>query len=275
MLYGVVIAAAWVLLKRRLDLKLLAAGGLMLGLATALLYLPVLVISGADKLVGNRFVVPLSLGELGPELVRTLNRTFAFWNRDVPWPLAALLVVGFAISLYFEVRARQVPLGLLAALLCLFLVVLQRVAPFERVWLFLLPLYFAVAAGGLTRFVDGRLLAAAFGLVIGYFTLTSGAILASDETGAFPDAEAVTRTLSPRLAPDDAVVTQLPASLPELQYYFPRYGLPTNVLVRTPDEGQNLWVISPPGAEPHQDGRADIQEVQRFSGASLWELKRS
>ena len=173
-----------------------------------------------------------------------------------------------------ELRAKQVPLGLLAPAVCLVLVLLQRVAPFERVWLFLLPLYFAVAAAGLARFVDGRLLAAVFGVAIGYFTLTSGAILRSDETGAFPDAEAVTQTLAPRIAPDDAVATQLPASLPELQYYFPRFGLATNVLVRPPEDAQNLWLLAPPGASPDVAGWKSVVEVQRYPSATLYELKR-
>src|SRR5205085_11539557 len=114
--------------------------------------------SGADKLVGNRFVLPLTWTELGPELARSLMRTWSFWNRDIPWPLAALLLLGFVLTVVFELRSRSFPPGLLAPVVCLVLVVLQRVAPFERVWLFLLPLYFAVAAAGLARFVDGRIL---------------------------------------------------------------------------------------------------------------------
>lgn len=303
MLYGVAIAAIWALLQRRFALKYLLASGFVLGLVVALLYVPVLVISGADKLVGNRFVVPLGIGELGPELLGSLARTWAFWNRDVPWPLAALLVIGFGITVAFEARARQIPLGLLAPLVCLVLVLLQRVAPFERVWLFLLPLYYVIASAGLTcvsspgahpgsparqtrhvrfvpmvylvRFFDGRVLAALFGVVLGFLTLSSGSILASNETGAFPDAEAVARTLAPRLAPDDAVVTQLPASLPELQYYFPRYGLSTAPLVRPPEEGQNLWVLAPPDSQPREPGFPVAQQVDRFDGAMLWVLKRS
>ena len=72
-----------------------------------------------------------------------------FWNRDVPLPLAALLVIGFAIASVRPTRVqRRMPLGLLAPLVCLVSSLAQRVAPFERVWLFLLPLYFAIAAAG-------------------------------------------------------------------------------------------------------------------------------
>jgi hypothetical protein len=234
----------------------------------------VLVISGADKLVGNRFVVPLGLSELGPELVRTFAQTWAFWNRDVPLILSALLLIGFAVATVAEARQHRVPLGVLAVAVCLVLVVAQRLAPFERVWLFLLPLYLIVASGGLARFMDGRVVAVGFGLVLAFFTLSSGSILSSTETGAFPDAEGVTRTLAPRLAPDDAVMTQVPASLPELQYYFPRHGLPINVLVRPAAEAQNLWVVAPQGDQPVVTGWSGGVEVERYAGATLWELKR-
>jgi hypothetical protein len=99
--------------------------------------------------------------------------------------------------------------------------------------------------------------------------------LRSTETGVFPDAEVVARTLGPRLAPDDAVLTTLPASLPELQYYFPRYGLPVAVLVREPNDAQNLWLVAAPGAPlPKFDGFADPEEVARFAVSVLTELRR-
>jgi hypothetical protein len=275
MLYGVAVVAAWLLIDRRIAPRHLLAGGLVLGLVTALLYVPVILISGPDKLAANRFVVPLASAELLSELSHSFVTTWAFWNRDVPWLLTALLVLGFCITVVIELRQRRVPLGILTLSVCLLLVVIQRVAPFERVWLFLLPVYLTIASAGLARFVDGRLLGLVFGAALAYTTLSSGSILASTETGVFPDAEGVARTLAPRLAPDDAVMTRLPASLPELQYYFPRFGLPINVLVRGPDEAQNLWVIEQPGASPSIPGWPNVTEVQRFPSATLYELKRS
>jgi 4-amino-4-deoxy-L-arabinose transferase-like glycosyltransferase len=278
MLYGVAVAAAWLLLElrrtpmQRIHCQHLVASGFVLGLVVALLYLPVSIVSGPDKLVTNRFVVPLGLGELASELPRSLAQTWAFLNRDVPWPATGLLVTGFAIATVTDLRTRRWPLGVLAPVTCLVLILIQRVAPFERVWLFLLPLYFTLSAGGLSRFVDGRWLGIGFGVVLGYFTLTSGSILSSTETGVFPDAEAVTQTLAPRLAPDDAVMTALPASLPELQYYFPRYGLPIDVLVRSADDAQNLWVIEVAGAQPHISGWSAAEHVASFPTAELFKV---
>jgi hypothetical protein len=274
MLYGVVIAAVWLALEMRrapparIRAAHLVASGLVLGLAVAVAYLPVLIVSGADKLAANRFIVPLDVGALSSELPHSLASTFALWNRDVPLPLTPLLVIGFAVGSW------RVRLGLLAAGICLALVLVQRVAPFERVWLFLLPLYFTIASGGLARFVDGRLLALGSGALLGFFTLTSGSIASSTETGAFADAEAVTRSLAPRLAHDDAVVTTLPASLPELQYYFPRYRLPIDVLVRSPNAAAHLYVVTASEAVPNIDGWGEPRRIERFPSADLFELAR-
>jgi hypothetical protein len=139
---------------------------------------------------------------------------------------------------------------------CLVIVVVQRVAPFERVWLFLLPLYLVVASGGLLSRAStfrvprwaGSTAAIGLACLLGALVVRSGSILASQETGAFPDAAAVAQTLRGRLGPEDAVVTTLPASLPELQYYFRRERLPLETLVRAPEQAQRVFVIAT--AEP-------------------------
>ncbi|MGI9145380.1 MAG: glycosyltransferase family 39 protein [Chloroflexota bacterium] len=288
MFYGVAIVAAWVTLEsRHTRLVRITAGhlvvsGLLLGLAVTLLYLPVVLVSGADKLVSNRFVVPLDLAELVSELPVSLARTWAFWNRDLSLAVSTALVLGFAVASVMAARRRRVPLGLLAPAVCLVMVLVQRVAPFERVWLFLLPLYLAVASGGLAHLLRaGRLpsfsaAVVACGLAgfLGLATLRSGSILSSPETGAFPDAQAATRALRPVLGVDDAVVTTVPASLPELQYYFARAGMRIETLVRSPAEARTLFVIAQPGAAPGVAGWGAPQELERFSGSVLLVLTR-
>jgi hypothetical protein len=281
MLYGVTIVGAWLALEMRrssrsghVEWRHVLASGLILGLVVTLVYLPVILISGPDKLVANRFVVPLDAGELAAQLPRSLAQTWALWNRDIPWPLAGLLVVGFVAATMMDLQRRRVPLGILAPVVCLGLVLIQRVAPFERVWLFLLPLYCVLASAGLARFVDGRVLAVVFGATVGFATLSSGSILRSTETGAFPDAEAVARSLSGRLSDGDAVVTTLPASLPELQYYFPRSGLPVQALVRLPDDAAHLYVIVAVDRVPSVAGWTGPVEIGRYPESALFALER-
>ena len=75
---------------------------LLLGLVVTLAYLPVILVSGADKLVANRFVVPLTLAELSTELPRSLASTWALWNRDIPLAVSVLLVAGFVVTTVME-----------------------------------------------------------------------------------------------------------------------------------------------------------------------------
>ncbi|MDQ6673368.1 MAG: glycosyltransferase family 39 protein [Chloroflexota bacterium] len=289
MFYGGAIVAAWFVLESR-HAKLsritrghLVVSGLLLGLVVTLAYLPVVLVSGADKLVFNRFVVPLDLAQLTTELPVSLARTWGFWNRDLSVVVSALLVVGFWIACVAEARHGRTPIGLLAPGVCLVIVLVQRVAPFERVWLFGLPVYFAVAGGGLSRLLAVRRLPSYSAAVVGgvlaavvaYATLNSGSILSSPETGAFPDAQAATRTLQQLLGPEDAVVTSVPASLPELQFYFGRAGMRIDSLVRPPAEARSVYVIAPPGVSPSVAGWGAPREIERFSGSALLLLSRT
>jgi hypothetical protein len=288
MLYGVAIAAAWFAVRargarmERIRSAHLVVSALALGLIITLMYLPVLLVSGADKVVSNRFVAPLDAAELVRELPGSLLRTWTLWNRDIALPITAVLLISFCFANFTEIRRGRVPLGLLASAICLVLVVVQRVAPFERVWLFLLPLYLAMASTGLVELSRG---AGRWSNVVTWFAwvvalqlaiavLISGSIVRSTETGAFPDAEAVAQSLSGRLASGDAVVTTLPASLPELQYYFVRVGLPSETLVRSTDEAQHVYVVAPPDELPTIPGWGRPEPIQRFPQSVLLSFQR-
>ena len=286
MLYGIAVIGVWatcMLLPRDLvppTPRQFLACAVVLALVCVLVYMPVVLISGPERLLANRFVVSLPLSELANELPRSLARTWSFWNRDVPIVVTAVLVVGFAVATVAEVRQRRVPLGLLAVAVCGALLLAQRVAPFERVWLFLLPLFFAVASGGLAL-LGQRLPTLAFqigspliALGLGFATLTSGSILSSQETGAFPDAEGVARALSGQLGAEDAVLTQVPASLPELQYYFPRNGLPTQTLVRPPEQAVHLYVVASADSAPLGIPAAELETVAQLPGSVVYRVRR-
>jgi hypothetical protein len=275
MLYGVVIAVAWVLVgirRVRPRFAQLAVVGTLIAALVFLLYLPVVLISGPESLSSNRFVAPLTLPEFADQLPASLRSTWAFWNRDVLLPIAVLLVLGFAVRTVIDVRVRRVPLGVLAVAVCLVLVGVQRVAPFERVWIFLMPLYFAIAAAGFGRLAwVGAPIVAAIGA---FAVLTSGSVLESGETGTFPEAEAVAMALQGRVQAEDAVVTTLPTSLPELQYYFPRAGLPTGVLVRTPDQAAHLSVVTSTSKSPTIAGWGEPRTLATAGDARVLELAR-
>jgi hypothetical protein len=260
----------------------LALVGLVLvtGALSLLLYLPPLLVSGLNNLLGNRFVVPLDWPSFGSELPHSLATTWALWARDLPLPIVALLVGGFGLALVLHPRLSRVPgppLVVAAIVACLPMLVAQRVVPFERVWLFLLPVVLLTASAGLvwllslaaSKYLDEVVsaLALASMLGLGFLVVQSGSVLRSDETGRFPDAQAVTSLLAGRLGPDASVVTSIPASLPQLQYDFRRDGLDPAALVRTPVAGGRVYLVTPPDAPPP----ANASPLASFPSAVVYE----
>jgi hypothetical protein len=99
--------------------------------------------------------------------------------------------------------------------------------------------------------------------------------LRSTETGTFTDAEAVALSLRGGLAAGDAVITTLPTSLPELQYYFPRAGLGIDTLVRPAADADHLYVVAAPDEMPVIPGWGRAEVVQRFSASVLFSFQRT
>jgi hypothetical protein len=284
MLYAFATLLVWVVWSGgfRRPRRWLALAGLVVatGAISMLLYLPPLLVSGLNNLLGNRFVVPLDWPAFASELPRSLATTWALWTRDVPLPIMAVVVAGFGVGLVLHPRVSRVPgppLVVAPLIACLPILVAQRVVPFERVWLFLLPVVLLTAGAGLvwllsriaTKQLDALVSALALlaTLGLGLLVVQSGSVLRSDETGSFPDAEAVTSLLAGRLAPDDSVITSIPASLPELQYYFHRDGLDAAALVRPPAAGGHVYLLETPDAPPP----ANASPLARLPTAVVYE----
>jgi hypothetical protein len=157
---------------------------LVVGLLTFLLYLPVIMRSGLDALVANRWVEALEWHEFIANLpVRALN-TWEIWQRGLPGQGGVLLIAGIGIGLVLDLGSmvtwrrqdaqhqfsplqpalhlvqaertqgpHRIP-TLLAALLALGLLLpLQRVAPLAKVWVFLQPWFLFWSASGWVKLV--------------------------------------------------------------------------------------------------------------------------
>ncbi len=142
-------------LPRSLPLKLTLCGALA-ALGALALYTPVLLTDGLGALVGNRWVSPLAWPDFRENLPLRLLNTWREWHAFWPAPLLWLgnLSVGAAWLWGRRVRRFAVPLwgGILAGIFPILL--LQRVAPIPKVWLFLLPIWLMWMAAGLRLLVE-------------------------------------------------------------------------------------------------------------------------
>jgi hypothetical protein len=221
-----------------LALPLVAAGCL-----TVVLYLPVLRNWGVDAVIGNRFVAPLDQDALLHRLPGSLAATWQLAVRDAPWALVLVLLAGVALGLVGHRRlgAQRVPLLPIPIIWCAGLVLIQRVVPFTRVWLFLFPLTFGTAAG-LTMLWPRRNTPLGAPLA----ALASGVVLRSPETGTLRAAAPMAAILRDRVGPGDAVVAALPANQP-LAYYLDREGIPPDPYLAHPSrdllQRRRLFVV--------------------------------
>lgn len=221
-------------------------------LLTFELYSPALAVSGPSSLVANKWVTANRLPTFLHGLPLSFASTWRDWNRSVPLWLSFILASGFFTALILSRRCSRFRIPLVVTLIfwILPLVFIQRVIPFERVWLFALPLYFLTAAAGIATVLEFllprrhlyavmTLIALAVSAFIGFrVTSTHSAYLANDCRGL----DAIVKFLKPQLKPGDSVAVVLPSDIP-LYYYFQKEGLPAS-FINAPTSGRRLVVVN-------------------------------
>jgi hypothetical protein len=213
----------------------LFVAGLLTATLTTVLYSPVFAVFGPGPVFSNRWVKSLRYHQFIRELPPSLASTWREWNRDLPLFLTIALVAGFGISLIWRRGCDKFrsPLPLALALWIFLLLSIQRVVPFERVWMFALPLYFVASTAGLAllaapllkslRIRHGMLLlAGAASLFAAWHFRRSEWIYSTNEGRGM---EATATYLKPRLAKGDSVVVSPLADAP-LEFYFRQQQIP-------------------------------------------------
>ena len=252
-------------LRRRLLASLAATAAVAL-----VLYAPAIAASGPRALTANPFVVSKGWTSFAAELPASLASTFASWHRDQPAPLWVALAIAFLAGVLLHKRASRLPVPPAAAALVAIppLLLVQRVVPFERAWLFLLPLYLITAAAGLLLAAKPLERRAVYGPVVALAAVVLAASLAaqayasqavyeSEETSTFRDAPEVARFLERTVQPGDRILAAPPADL-ILEYYLGAAGLDAGRLLYTDFKARRLFAVVKQG--PREFSLADVIE---------------
>jgi 4-amino-4-deoxy-L-arabinose transferase-like glycosyltransferase len=265
MLYPFGIVAVWLLLAniyeethvpRRLLFHHLSISFGVGGILTFILYLPVFFSSGLKSVFANRFVLSKAWDDFLVQFPPSLLSVWNQWDRDVPFGISVLLVIGFFVSLIFHRRLSHYRVPLVAAVVAWLVPILavQRVVPFERVWLFLFPLFVVVASSGVIDFfrlvelnaVMKSLAVATLSLTVSFWlafgTLSSQSVYYSNETGTFRDAEAMAIFLKSHMKPGDRVLAGIPSDAP-LIYYFNLHDIPLGYFKIDMDSAKRILMV--------------------------------
>lgn len=225
--------------------------GLLVGAGGALLYVPVIIGgSGLYSVIGNKFVrsQPLDVFLVGAS--GHLSEAWDLLSLGLSTVGAAVFAVFFVAGLVFHRRVSGEPIPILPAFLigagaCVFL---QRNLAFPRVWIYLIPFFdLSAVAGFWWIFQQGprhvgsalnqhtALVILTGGILLAFVLLNCQAnpVLADAETGSFPDAEDLTRTLSkPGLQPGILIAPFLARET--MEFYSREHGVTIPMLKGQP-----------------------------------------
>ena len=248
MIYPIGMVATWLLLSKLVkdvdqdygkDYYFLWGATCILILVTAgILYSPIILSSGIKPLVSNDVIEALSWSDFYQSIPVRIKNTWAEWNRNLPDWISIIALIGLTASLFVPrpPQKRRITLIMAAILWIGAALIIQRVAPWPRIWLFLLPLIVIWVSAGILGLIELLLLRIPQGnyLLMGVISvmvllpLGAGFLRSytqySQKLHAQGELEKVAMYLSDYLQPEDVVVVTSPDTI-VLKYYLRRFGI--------------------------------------------------
>ena len=258
MVYPLGGALLWILVSGRLGgrelralLSRLGATALVITILTLLLYAPVYAASGIRSVTANEFVEPRTWSTLVELLPEHVSDTVGTWTRDLPFALAMLLGVGLFAGLVATpwISRYRVPIVLAVVAWSAIVLAAQRVVPYTRVWLFLVPLAAATTAGFYGWLLERRpwgsratpAIAVAVALAGSLLVVAADSVRESRETGALLDAPQIAAFLAERIEPDDRILATGSDTI--LEYYLQRDGVDAGSLLYSTEPKARTYVV--------------------------------
>jgi hypothetical protein len=248
MIYPIGMAYTWLLLSKLIhDVSdtygtkyylYLLISSLAIIIIALILYLPIILYSGLQSLIGNDVIEALSWSDFIQSIEPRIKNTWLEWNRALPHLISLIAIIGLIASLFVPKlpKNKRMPLILAGMLWIGTALLVQRVAPWPRIWLFLLPFFVIwISAGiiGLFELVFRRiprgdsLMVGLIGILIAVPLITGlmrNYTQYDQKLHSQGEVEVVADFLKDYLQPEDVVVVTSPDTV-VLKYYLRRNGL--------------------------------------------------
>ena len=251
-IYGFATVALWLLLSGlageapagvRPFLARLGAATAGAGIATVVLYAPILLRDELSTILGNQLIANKVQGVswaafLEGNRVKAID-TWARWTLDWPILLRVTLAAGVLtfVARHARISTERVPVWVAFLGASVPILLVQRVVPPSRIWSFLFPWMCFMGAGGVVYWLrrlpavgrdrkSGTAIALAL-LLLAALTVTFPQRLDRYfyNTSSFPDAELAVLTLKPHVERDEPILLRGTFLMPFL-YYCWRHSLP-------------------------------------------------
>jgi hypothetical protein len=231
------------------------------GLMTLLLYSPVIIFgTGLDSIISNEFVESRDGAMFVENLRPRAARTWESWMMGISPAVEYLLLSGFLLSTLFYGKAsrQRLPLQLFLVLAIAILLVVQRVVPLARVWMYLEAFYMIFAGAGLVWLAElllnsvGKSIYTA-GIVPAAILLAFIVVFTGQYLGTQPGSATASRDLPEQYAAEylashlqagDKILSIAPVDI-QTAYYLYMNGVPYEVFYQRdhPVKVQNAVIV--------------------------------
>jgi hypothetical protein len=308
MIYPIGMAFTWLLLSKFIqDVSVeyeakfflyIATSTLGIVILASILYLPIIINSGIQSIIGNDVIEALSWSHFTESIEPRIRNTWLEWNRHLPTVISSIALIGLIASFFVPKlpRNRRMPLILAGILWISTALIIQRVAPWPRIWLFLLPFFVIWISAGIiglfellfSRLPRGeRLMNGLIGIFI-VIPLVFGVIRNypqyDQKLHSQGEVELLADYLKDYLEPEDVVVVTSPNSI-VLKYYLRRNGLGGEytelekeksfdraIVVVNPGYGQTLEYVLERRNFTDDVNLSDIEEIYKSRRFILYQL---
>ena len=203
-----------------------------------ILYLPIILYSGLQSLIGNDVIEALGWSDFIQSIEPRIRKTWLEWNRALPHLISLIAIIGLIASLFVPKlpKNKRMPLILAGILWIGTALLVQRVAPWPRIWLFLLPFFVIWISAGIIGLLElvFRRIPRGDSLMVGLIGIFITLPLITGLMRNYPqydqklhsqgEVEVVADFLMDYLQPKDVVVVTSPDTV-VLKYYLRRNGL--------------------------------------------------
>ncbi|MFZ0533729.1 MAG: glycosyltransferase family 39 protein [Anaerolineales bacterium] len=256
-------------------LKYWVLAGISTATLVLILYIPIFIYSGTEKVFANQWVSPEPwLGYISAIPSRLLN-VWHEWTGGLPFIWLILLVVGFCLSLVFHRRIarNRVPLQIAAFLWIALLILFRRPEGVTKIWAFLQAPFVIWSASGIMLFIkDLRIkfaknlsvasIVVSVILLITLVDVTKLSLTIHDRWNQKGPEEKTVLAIKDQLNTNDLIIIDPPYDA-GIWYYSKIYGLSGNnfnkylpfnqlFVIVSPSMGQTLQsVLQSRGPDPH------------------------
>jgi 4-amino-4-deoxy-L-arabinose transferase-like glycosyltransferase len=265
----------------RLDfIKSYVCCGLKMMLLIVLLYAPVIYLSGLKPIIANDWVIPQPFGEFLKGIRWHFEGTFFHFIRDVPIFFLVVCFVSVVHGFYVSAKEKE---NWLISFFCTLVLgggivfFTQHSIPFERTWIYFIPVFAMIADKGVTDFFErytGRavnflaVLLCLSVMTIPIRLVLNESISKYNDTGIFVDSAEVAKTLATTMKTGDAILTTDP-EYSTLFFHLWYFNAPNYKYGEHDEVGRTYYVV-PPSRSVDQLTKRPVKEWKTINETKIY-----